>query len=63
MSVAYWIWGPSWTSVLVLGGVGIVLSQVSHATDWRQSFMTAGTICLAVAAAGAALLLIRLYMG
>ena len=59
---AYSIWGLSWPGVLAAGLVGVVLSQVMHATGWREVLTIAGTICLAAAGLGAFLLLLQLFV-
>lgn len=59
---AYSIWGLSWPGVLAAGLVGVVLSQVMHATGWREVLTVAGTICLAAAGLGAFLLLLQLFV-
>ena len=59
---AYSIWGLSWPGVLAAGLVGVVLSQVMHATGWREVLAIAGTICLAAAGIGAFLLLLQLTL-
>ena len=59
---AYATWGLSWPGVLAAGVVGVVLSQVIHATGWREVLSIAGTICLAAAGLGAFLLLLQLFM-
>lgn len=59
---AYVTWGLSWPGVLAAGLVGVVLSQVMHATGWREVLTIAGTICLSAAGIGAFLLVLQLLM-
>ena len=59
---AYSVWGLSWPGVLAAGLVGVVLSQVMHATGWREVLTIAGTICLAAAGIGAFLLVLQFLM-
>ena len=59
----YFSWGLDWKSVIVLGVIGVVMIQVSHAKDWREIFTVAGSVCLFVAVVGTLLLLLQLFMG
>lgn len=62
VGIAYTIWGLSWPGVLAAGLVGVVLSQVMHATGWREVLAFAGTVCLLAAGLGAFLLLLQMFL-
>ncbi len=62
IAALYFSWGLVWKSVLVLAVLGVVMSQVGHAKDWREIFTTAGTICLFVVVAASLFLLLKLFV-
>lgn len=59
----YLTWSLSWSAVLAAAVIGVVMTQVGHAKDWREVFTTAGSACLFAAVVGALLLLLLLFMG
>lgn len=62
VGLAYATWGLSWPGVLAVGLVGVVLSQVMHATGWREVLAFAGTVCLAASGLGVVILLFQLFV-